>query len=166
MFTGIFEQDISPWTLVASASGIYLVRPGIKSVTVPNLGVPKQNMAQQQGRSTSWNKCLEANIVFSPSEYIHIYHIYRPFSRLPIAIAALGYWPSSPISCIQMYSHWLQHSFPSSLSYWNHVLLCALAQPHTLFQIPSLLFLTINAHKLFGFLYPLFSPVFCCAIFV
>ena len=78
---------------------------------------------------------------------------YRPFSRLPLAIAALGYWPSNSISCIRMYSHWLQHSFPSSLSYWNHVSLCALAQPHTLFQIPSLLFLTINAYKLFGLLY-------------
>ena len=50
MFTRTFEQDISPWTLVASESGIYLVRPGIKSVTVLILGVPKQNMADNTAR--------------------------------------------------------------------------------------------------------------------
>ena len=39
-----------------------------------------------------------------------------------------------------MYSHWLQHSFPSSLSYRNQpcVIMCS-RQPHILFQIPSLL---------------------------
>ena len=44
-----------------------------------------------------------------------------PPSRLPLVIAALGYWPSNPIPCIYILSHWPWYSFLSSLSYHDHV---------------------------------------------
>ena len=67
-------------------------------------------------------------------------------SRLLLGFAAFGYWPSNLIPCIHMYSHWLQHSFPSSLSYCNHVYY-VFSPNLILLQIPPLLSLTINAYS-------------------
>ena len=60
-------------------------------------------------------------------------------SRLLWAIAALGCWPSNTISCIHVGSHWHWYSFLYSLSYHDHVYICALAQPYTHCRCLSLL---------------------------
>ena len=72
-------------------------------------------------------------------------------SRLSLGIAALGYQTGNIIFYSYVCSKALVLILLQSIVLLP-CLLCALAQPHTLLQIPSLSFLTINAYKLFGFL--------------
>ena len=51
-------------------------------------------------------------------------------------------------TCIVFYSQCLRYSFPSNLSLCNHVYLWPCTHICASFQLPSLLFLTINAYKL------------------
>ena len=74
----------------------------------------------------SWNKGLTPPVIELFDGYTEAWCCIISdgwlISRLLRVIAALGCWPSNAILCIRACSHWLQHSFLSSVSCCQHVI--------------------------------------------